>query len=325
MLVTGGAGYIGSHMVKKLVSLGYGVVIVDNLSTGFASSVKGLPLIIGDIRDTRLLSETMTANNVEIVIHFAAKTQVAESMSAPDLYYRHNVVGTQSLLDAMRLSGVTKIIASSTAAVYGEPVDGADTITEDHPKMPKNVYGQTKLAVEHMLSAYHEAFGLSYAAFRYFNVAGAHDSGEIGEAHVPETHIIPNLLKALISGKSFQLFGTDYPTGDGTCVRDYVHIDDLISAHVLALDELKSGQHLGSFNVGDNNGYSNKQLADAAERITGLQLSLDLRERRPGDPAKLVACGDKIKRELGWKPVHTLDDMIASAYKWHRGHPNGYC
>ncbi len=317
ILVVGGAGYIGSHMVRQLVNARYDVVILDNLSTGRRRLVQGDDFVQGDLGDPALLSRLFGTHIFDAVMHFAAFSQVGESMNQPLEYYRNNLAETIFLLDAMMRHGVRRFIFSSTAAVYGEPM--AIPITEEHPCMPTNPYGNTKLAVERMLVDCDAAHGLKFTALRYFNAAGADECGEIGEMHDPETHLIPIILKAA-SGQidHIRVFGTDYPTADGTCIRDYVHVNDLAQAHLLALDALLAGGESNVYNLGSSNGFSVKEVIGKVEAITGKRLPVVDASRRPGDPAILIASSEKIKQELGWNPVYNdLETIIRTAWDWH--------
>lgn len=317
ILVIGGAGYIGAHMVRQLIDTRYGVVILDNLSTGNRKLVQGGEFVQGNLGDGDLLDRLFTAHAFDAVMHFAAFSQVGESMNQPLRYYRNNLAETVVLLDAMVHHDVKRFIFSSTAAVYGEPV--AIPITEDHPCAPANPYGNTKLAVERMLSDCDAAYGLKYMALRYFNAAGADASAEIGELHDPETHLIPIVLRTAAGQMDhIQVYGSDYPTTDGTCIRDYVHVNDLAQAHLLALDALLSGSDSAIFNLGSSNGYSVKDVIGKAETVTGEKIPVVEAPRRPGDPAVLVASSDKIKRELGWVPAYDdLEKIIRTAWNWH--------
>ncbi len=325
ILVTGGAGYIGSHCVRELKERNIDVVVYDNLSTGHVESIaEGVPFIKGDIFDVELLRSTIRKYNVDSVIHFAAYSLVGESMSNPAKYYHNNVAGTLSLLDAMTKEGVKYLVFSSSAATYGDTGEGL--ITEESPQRPTSVYGQTKLMMEQFMQDYDKAYGLKYVALRYFNAAGAHASGEIGEAHNPETHLIPIILQVANGTRDhIGIFDEDYPTPDGTCIRDYIHITDLADAHIRALDYLKAGGRSTHYNLGNGNGFSVKEVIDVTERVTGIKIKRAIEPRRPGDPATLVASSEKIKRELGWKPRYdSLESIISSAWKWHSTHPHGY-
>ncbi len=327
ILVTGGEGYIGSHCVLSLTYNGYDVVILDNETTGSSvlgnalskSESKGIMKRIykNDLLDYPSLSKVFEEQDIDAVIHFAAFSQVAESMSDPAKYYRNNVVGTMNLLDAMREHDVDKIVFSSTAATYGEPE--YIPIDESHPQNPINPYGKTKLAIEHMMADYDRAYGLRSVRLRYFNVAGADSQCRVGECHDPETHLIPNILKSTFDGgEELKMFGTDYDTRDGTCVRDYVNVEDLADAHVLALRYLENGGKTDYFNLGTNEGSTVKEVFAACERITGKKIPVKMERRRPGDPASLVADNRKAKEVLGWEPRRTLDDSIRTAYAWEK-------
>ena len=318
ILVVGGAGYIGAHMVRQLLKARCEVVILDNLSTGSRKLVHGGQFVQGSLGDADLLGRLFTEHAFDAVMHFAAFSQVGESMHQPLKYYRNNVVETVALLEAMLRHGVKRFIFSSTAAVYGEPT--AIPISETHPCAPTNPYGNTKLAVERMLADCDAAYGLKYTALRYFNAAGADDSSEIGELHDPETHLIPIVLHAA-AGRidHIQVFGSDYPTTDGTCIRDYVHVNDLAQAHLLALDALLGGGQSAIYNLGSSTGYSVQDVIAKAQTVTEKKISVVQAPRREGDPAILVASSEKIKRELGWKPVYDdLETIIRTAWDWHR-------
>ncbi len=325
ILVTGGAGYIGSHMVRLLQEIGESPVVADNLSTGNRKAVLGCPLVVADLHDTETMQTLMKDYAVTDVVHFAASSVVPESMRDPAKYYDNNVGGTLSLLRAMHACGVSRIVFSSTAAVYGD-TKGVFPITEDTPKNPTSVYGRTKLMIEDMLSDFDAAYGMRSIRLRYFNVAGAHPKGDIGEAHNPETHLIPIALRVLLGfGEALQLYGDDYETADGTCVRDYIHVQDLCRAHVLALKALRGGAPSTAYNLGSGTGFSNRQIVSQVEIATGRKLPVVLRERRPGDPATLVASSERIASALGWtRESGDIATIIASAWKWHAAHPNGY-
>ncbi|MDL2288574.1 UDP-glucose 4-epimerase GalE [Oscillospiraceae bacterium OttesenSCG-928-F05] len=324
ILVTGGAGYIGSHAVKELLRAGYAVAVIDNLQKGHREAV--LPeaaFYEGDLRDGAFLERVFGENTFEGVIHFAADSLVGESVKEPLKYYENNMVSTIRLLRKMREHGVKPLVFSSTAATYGEPE--RTPIEETDATVPRNTYGETKLAVEKMLRWEDEAGGVKYAALRYFNAAGADPEGELGEDHAPETHLIPNVLKAALTGESMALFGDDYPTADGTCVRDYIHVTDLVRAHVLALEKLIAGRESAIYNLGSGSGFSNKQILETAGKVCGKKVPYTVGPRRAGDPAILVASSEKIKRELGWAPEYSaLETIIETAYRWHRDHPGGY-
>ena len=325
ILVLGGAGYIGSHTVYELIDAGRDVVVADNLLTGFRAAVHPKARFYQlDIRDRKALDVLFQAEQIDGVIHFAASSQVGESMSDPLKYYDNNLHGTMVLLQAMVAHGVDKIVFSSTAATYGEPE--RVPILEDDKTSPTNCYGETKLAMEHMMRWTSWAHGLHYVALRYFNACGAHPSGAIGEAHDPETHLIPLILQ-VPNGKREQIsiFGGDYPTADGTCIRDYIHVTDLAQAHILALDYLISGGENNVFNLGNGVGFSVKEVIDVARKVTGHPIPAVLCDRRAGDPAQLVASSEKAKSVLGWKPQYAdLETIVSSAWAWHRSHPNGY-
>lgn len=324
ILVTGGAGYIGSHTVRELRERGMDVVVYDNLSTGHIESIGDAPFVKGDLFDVELLRKTFREYGVDSVIHFAAYSLVGESMVNPAKYYHNNVAGTLALLDAMLAENVKYLVFSSSAATYGDCGDGL--ITENSPQNPTSVYGQTKLMMEQFMQDYDKAYGMKYVALRYFNAAGAHASGEIGEAHNPESHLIPLILQ-VSNGKREQIdiFGDDYPTHDGTCIRDYIHITDLADAHIKALEYLKNGGKSTYYNLGNGNGFSVKEVIDTVEKVVGSPVKKQVVERRPGDPASLVASSEKIQKELGWKPKYdTLDSIVASAWKWHSTHPDGF-
>jgi UDP-glucose 4-epimerase len=323
ILVVGGAGYIGSHAVRHLERSGSEVWVYDNLSQGHAEAARGDRLIRGDLADRPAIEAALRGHGVDAVMHFAAFASVPESVADPAKYYQNNVVGTLTLLDAMRSAGVKRIVFSSTAAVYGVP----DTvpIPEETPKQPINPYGFTKLAIERALADYAHAYGVGYAVLRYFNACGAADDGTIGEDHTPETHLIPLILQAALGQRdSLSVFGTDYPTQDGTCVRDYIHVEDLADAHVRALERIAPGKGL-TYNVGTGVGASVREVLEAARRVTGRTIRAVEHPRRAGDPPALVASPAAIQRELGWSPRYTeIEAIVASAWKWHVAHPHGY-
>ncbi len=317
VIVTGGAGYVGSHTCKALADAGYVPVVFDNLYRGNDWSVKWGPFERGDILDIERISEVIKKYNPVAVMHFAALAYVGESVQSPQKYYKNNVCGTLSLLTAMRDCGVNKLVFSSTAAVYGMPEE--IPIPETHPKRPVNPYGITKLTVEHMIKDFSRAYGLRAVILRYFNAAGADPEGEIGEYHDPETHLIPNIL-FVASGKRpmLKVFGGDYDTPDGTCVRDFVHVSDLAVAHVKALDRLESEEGVKAFNLGTGRGYSVKEVIEAVNRVTGKSVPFEITDRREGDPPKLVADPSLIKSEMGWEAVYPqIESIIEHAWKWH--------
>ncbi len=323
VLVTGGAGYVGSHAVARLLRSGHEVCVYDDLSRGHARAVPEGLLVEGVLADGAVLTATLREHRIEAVMHFAAYALVAESVADPALYYRNNVVGTLSLLDAMRAAQVGRIVFSSTCATYGEPA--RVPIPEDAPQHPVNPYGFTKLAIERALADYARAYGFGYAALRYFNACGAMPDGDLGEDHDPETHAIPLALRvALGQADHFTLFGDDYPTPDGTCIRDYIHVDDLAEAHVRALDRLEPGRGL-CLNLGTGRGFSVREVVDACRRVTGREISVQVGPRRPGDPPELVAEADRAKVVLDWEPRYVdLDAIVATAWAWHRSHPEGF-
>lgn len=324
ILVTGGAGYIGSHTVRALIKAGHKPVIVDNFSRGHKAAVpQGIPCIEMDIADPNIV-DLMNDYAIEGIMHFAAHSQVGESMVNPAIYYENNVVGSWKLIESARQAGVKHFVFSSTAAVYGEPEEVP--IREDAALNPTNVYGRTKLMIEQTLQDYSNIYGMTYVALRYFNAAGADPSGEIGEDHSPETHLIPLVLSAALGTRpNITVFGTDYDTQDGTCVRDYIHVNDLAQAHVLAMDYLVKGHESTVFNLGSGNGFSVKAIIDTAKAVTGVDIPVVYGDRRAGDPSTLIASSQKIKDVLGWNPQFSkVEDLIADAWAWHKGHPRGY-
>ena len=321
ILVTGGAGYIGSHCVLALLQRGYDVVVFDNLSTGHIETVVTLKkygnvqFYQGDLLDSNSLNSVFKQKNINDVIHFAALSQVGESVKDPQKYYINNVCGTINLLKAMLENNVKKIVFSSTAATYGEPQ--YTPIDENHPQNPINPYGQTKLMIERIMDDYDKAYGLHSVRLRYFNVAGADSENRIGELHEPETHLIPNILKSTFSGrKTFEMYGTDYDTKDGTCIRDYINVEDLAEAHILALNYLNNGGKTNFFNLGTNDGNSVKEVFSACEKITNKKIDVKICPRREGDPAVLVADNSKAKEILNWQPLKDLNQSIKTAYQW---------
>ncbi|NLL30086.1 MAG: UDP-glucose 4-epimerase GalE [Clostridiales bacterium] len=325
ILVCGGAGYIGSHAVHQLIEKGEEVVVVDNLETGHIESVhKQAKFYKVDIRNEEELDKVFKENNITEVIHFAANSLVGESMTNPLKYYNNNVHGTEVLLKVMINNDVKKIVFSSTAATYGEAEKMP--ITETDKTEPTNTYGETKLAMEKMMKWCDTAYGLKYVALRYFNVAGAHVSGSIGEAHNPETHLIPLILQVPLGKREFiSIFGEDYDTEDGTCIRDYIHVTDLANAHILAVEYLREGKDSDVFNLGNGSGFSVKEMIESARRVTGHEIPAKICERRAGDPARLIASSKKAKEILNWEPKFTnVEEIIASAWKWHKNNPNGF-
>ncbi|MEJ2655763.1 MAG: UDP-glucose 4-epimerase GalE [Desulfobacterales bacterium] len=318
IFVVGGAGYIGSHMVKDLLSAGYEVVTLDDLSTGHRDLLPGGTFIKGDLGDREVLNRIFSTHNISAVMHFAAFSLVGESVENPLKYYRNNLVATTTLLSAMVQYGVKRFIFSSTAAVYGEPIE--IPITERHPCNPTNPYGASKIAVEKMLHDCDSAYGLKYISLRYFNAAGADETGIIGERHAQETHLIPLVLKVAVGKKeNISIYGTDYPTPDGTCIRDYIHVSDLTQAHLLALKVLLSGGESDVYNLGNNRGYSVREVIELAKKVTGRNIPVLEGERRPGDPARLIASSEKIKSSLGWRPKHEkLETILKTAWAWHQ-------
>ena len=318
ILVVGGAGYIGSHMVLDLLRAEYPVVTLDNLARGHRDLLPGGDFIEGDLGNPTDLETAFRKYPIKAVMHFAAHSQVGESVEKPLEYYRNNVANTITLLEAMQKAGVRHFIFSSTAAVYGEPEK--TPITEDHPCSPTNPYGATKLAVERLLQDVSQASGMSYSILRYFNAAGADRSGDIGERHQPETHLIPLVLQ-VASGerKSISIFGEDYPTPDGTCLRDYIHVSDLTQAHLLALESLLNGGGNSTYNLGNNTGYSVKQIIETARQITGHAIPAVSVERREGDPAVLIADSARIRKQLGWRPEYeSIEEIIRTAWAWEQ-------
>lgn len=324
ILVTGGAGYIGSHAVAELLARGEEVVVLDNLQSGHKESLLGGKLYEGDLRDKSLLAKLFSENEIDAVIHFAANSLVGESMQKPVSYYDNNVYGTLCLLEAMEQAGVKRIVFSSTAATYGEPEKVP--ILETDRTEPTNVYGETKLTMERMMKWFDQVLGIKYVSLRYFNAAGAHDSGKIGEDHRPESHLVPLILQtALGQRKEIAIFGEDYPTIDGTCIRDYIHVSDLADAHYLAVQYLRSGADSNIFNLGNGQGFSVREVIAKVKEVTGVDFPVVVHPRRAGDPAVLVASSDKARTVLGWDPSRSeLGHIIQSAWDWHRANPQGY-
>ena len=318
ILVVGGAGYIGSHMVKMLTAQGYSVTTLDNLSTGYRDAVSAGEFIQVDLADREVLATLFSRQPFDAVMHFASYIQVGESVKEPAKYYANNVTNTLNLLDAMVVNGIKRFIFSSSAAVYGDP--HTVPIPEDHSKDPINPYGRTKWMVEQILADYDQAYGLKSVSLRYFNAAGADPAGELGERHEPETHLIPLVLRAA-SGRApnIKVFGRDYDTPDGTCVRDYVHVEDLCSAHRLAIDGLMQGKASNAYNLGNGSGFSVAEVIAAAERVTGRKIPVIDEPRRAGDPPRLVADARRARDELGWRPQYdSLDTIIAHAWAWEQ-------
>jgi len=324
VLVTGGAGYIGSHAVKALLARGERVVVFDNFVAGHREAVtRATAVVEGDIHDTKAVKEALVTHKLDAVMHFAAWLSVNESVGNPAGYYHNNVVGTLAVLQAMVDAGVHHFVVSSTAAVFGNPEQ--TPITELHPTRPINSYGETKLAIERALPHYDHAYGLRSVALRYFNAAGADPEGELGEDHAPEIHVIPRAIDSALGRGRFQIFGDDYATPDGTCLRDYIHVTDLASAHVLALDSIRSGARSTVYNLGNGRPTSVRDVVDAVAHVTGQKVPWEAAPRREGDPAILFASSDRIKRDLGWQPrFEDLHVIVETAYRWRSSHPNGY-
>lgn len=325
ILVCGGAGYIGSHTVHQLVEKGEEVVIVDNLQTGHRGAINPKAKFYkGDIRNHEILDKIFTENDIEAVIHFAANSLVGESMQKPLLYFNNNVYGMQILLESMVKHRVDKIVFSSTAATYGEPE--RVPILETDRTLPTNTYGETKLTMEKMMKWVNLAEGIRYISLRYFNAAGAIEDGSIGEDHHPETHLIPLILQVPLGKRDhITIFGDDYDTPDGTCLRDYIHVLDLAEAHILALEHLRKGGESNIFNLGSGKGFSVKEMIEAARKVTGKDIKVEMGERRAGDPAKLIASAEKARKILGWTPkFDDVESIIKTAWTWHSSHPDGY-
>jgi UDP-glucose 4-epimerase len=324
ILIVGGAGYIGSHTVKYFLEKGEDVIVVDNLQTGHMSAVLTEKFYQCDIRDKDQLDKVFKENQIEAVIHFAANSLVGESMQKPDIYYNNNVYGMMCLLDVMKQNDVKKIVFSSTAATYGEPEN--IPILESDRTEPTNTYGETKLAMEKMMKWYDQAYAMKYVSLRYFNAAGASETSEIGEAHAVETHLIPLILQVPLQQREYiSIFGDDYPTEDRTCIRDYIHVMDLASAHYLALKYLRLDNKSNIFNLGNGNGYSVKEVIEIARKVTKHAIPAKIESKRAGDPAKLVASSKKARELLGWEPQHdSLDKIVQDAWNWHKNNPLGY-
>jgi UDP-glucose 4-epimerase len=324
ILVIGGAGYIGSHMCKLLREVDEPHLVLDNLERGHAEALQGSRMVLGDLRDLGALDRVFQDHEIDLVMHFAAYIEVGESVREPAAFYHNNLVGVLNLLEVMNRHGVQQLVFSSTAAVFGEPE--RTPIDEGHPKNPTSPYGNTKLAVERMIEDFGRAYGLRASCLRYFNAAGAHPDGSIGEAHDPESHLVPLAIAAVLGRRpALKVFGDDYATPDGTCVRDYVHVVDLATAHLLALRRLRAGGESRNYNLGSGNGASVRQVIDTVGTVAGRQVPFESALRRPGDPAVLVASSELAKAELGWRPRYEeLETIVRHAYRWHDTHPNGY-
>lgn len=318
ILVCGGAGYIGSHMARRLAQCGCEVSVLDNLSTGHARAVRWGELLDADLLDPPSLERAFAGRRFDAVMHFCARSLVGESVLQPYEYYANNVAGTLNLLQAMQRHGVARLVFSSTAAIFGQPL--AERIDEEHPKVPINPYGASKAMVECMLADAARAYGLRSVSLRYFNAAGASADAAIGESHQPETHLIPNVLRAALGeGPGLKVFGDDYPTRDGTCIRDYVHVDDLAQAHQLSLEFMDAHPGAHAFNLGNGHGFSVREVIEAAQQVCGREIGYTVESRRAGDPSVLVAASDLARRVLGWAPEYTsLEPILASAWRWHR-------
>lgn len=318
VLVTGGAGYIGSVTVKRLLEVGHEVIVFDNLHQGHKESLT-CPLIVGDLLNKKDLFEKLSSYNFDSVIHFAAYALAGESMEDPYRYFQNNLMGGLNLLEFMKERKVPSIVFSSTCAIYGTPLKVP--VIEEEPKKPESVYGESKLMFENVLKWYGQLYGITYINLRYFNACGASIDGKIGEEHDPETHIIPVAIHSLLSGKPFKLFGTDYPNPDGTCIRDYIHIEDLAQAHIQALQKLMDGGKNDAYNLGTGHGYSNREVLNMIEKVSGKKLQIIEKPRRPGDPPIIFADNTKAKRELGFNPKYSdLETIIKSAWEWHTKH-----
>lgn len=324
ILVTGGLGYVGSHAVKQLVDRGEQVISFDNLVFGHKEASSGSEIVVGDIGDKDILRQIFSTYKIDAVMHFAAFAAVGESVADPQKYYLNNISKSLAMLEVMNEYGIKQMIFSSSAATFGEPE--FVPMTEDHPQNPTNPYGRSKLMLEHILKEYEHAYGLRSVSLRYFNASGADPSGLIGEDHTPEHHIIPLILQiAMGQREQFSIFGTDWQTKDGTCIRDYVHVVDLAQAHLRALDALRNGMKTTAYNLGNGNGYSVLEVIKVAEEITGKSIKTVATDRRPGDPAVLVASSEKITKELGWDPKYPdIKTIVQTAWNWHSSHPNGY-
>ncbi len=324
ILVTGGTGYIGSHTVKQLLENGYETVVFDSMELGHPEAVLGGQVFTGDLRDADRINAVFDKYPIDAVVHFAAYASVPDSVANPDKYFTNNIAGGLNLVNAMRAHDVKRIIFSSSAATYGEPLH--TPITEDHPQNPTNPYGETKLMFEKILKWYDVAYGIKSVSLRYFNASGADPEGRIGEDHEPEGHLIPLVLQVPLGRRDHvKVFGLDWDTPDGSCVRDYIHVTDLAQAHLLSLKALEGGAQTTAYNLGNGDGQSVKQVIEAAEEVVGKKIKWEPAERRAGDPAKLVASSDKLQKGLGWKPLYAeLHTIIEHAWAWHSAHPRGY-
>jgi UDP-glucose 4-epimerase len=324
ILIVGGAGYIGSHMCKYLSKNGYLPIVLDNLSRGHEKAVKWGPLIEGSISDRNILKRVFSEHRIDAVMHYAAYSYVGESVTDPSMYYQNNLADTICLLSEMVEAEIKNIVFSSSCAVYGEPEE--IPITENHPKNPVNPYGWTKYMVEQVLNDFKYAYGVESVSLRYFNAAGADPEGELGEDHNPETHLIPIAIQAALGKREeIRIYGNNYPTHDGTCIRDFIHVEDLAESHLLALNRLLNGKGGGTYNLGNGEGYSVREVIDITRRITGKPIRDRVVDRRDGDPAVLVGSSDKAKNELGWNPrFPDLESIVETAWHWHQKHPNGY-
>jgi UDP-glucose-4-epimerase GalE len=323
VLVTGGAGYIGSHAAKALHGAGYRVVVYDNLVAGHRAAAQFGDFVEGDIADVGAVRQAIRRHSISAVMHFAAFLDVGESVRDPFRYYRNNVVGALGVLEAMAAESVPSFVFSSTCATYGEPIE--TPITESHPQQPINAYGESKLAIERALPHVERAHGIHWAALRYFNASGADPDGDLGEDHAPEIHLIPRAIDAATGGAGLRVFGDNYPTPDGTCLRDYIHVTDLADAHVRALEAIAETGKSGAYNLGTGHPHSVRQVIDAVAKVVGRSVPWELAPRRPGDPAVLYAAPQKAKSELHWTPRFTdIDAIVDTAWNWHRAHPHGY-
>ncbi len=323
ILVTGGAGYVGSFTVRKLLEKGHNVVVYDNLSQGHREAIPAEVLVVGDLKDVDHLDQTLIVNRIDAVMHFAAFALVGESVEKPNLYYQNNLANSLQLLERLRKHGIKRFLFSGTCAVYGTP--SQVPVDENHPKNPASPYAHTKLAFEYMMADYAAAYGIGCTALRYFNASGASADGLYGEDHDPESHLIPLVLQTALGQRShIDIYGTDYPTPDGTCIRDYIHVEDLATAHILALEKQQPGQ-FAAYNLGTGTGHSVRDVITTCEMVSGKTIPVQEVGRRAGDPSHLYACAEKIKQELGWAPQYTsLKSIIQTAWQWHSQHPHGY-